>query len=525
LQGIFYEGILFSMEEGQIGNYRILKRIGAGGMAKVYLAVHQDVPNLKVVLKVLSDPRMADRFRHEADKLALLDGNPNICRIKHFFNYGDDLVIAMEYIEGVTLEEEIQTRGRFEFKDALNIIMEVLAILETAHGKEIYHRDIKPSNIMIDKNSHVKIIDFGIAKGKSDPSLTLTGTSCGTPSYMAPEQFTPSENIDYARVDIYAVGTMLYYLITGELPFKGDNEFALRDAKLFEPPQNPRRLNPEISKKLDAFILKAIDKNPDDRFETVKEMRTELAALFQDEPIPVSKSTPTIAVKAEGPRKAKMVPMLIGIPLMAAVIVIVIIKVFFSGTDEKSFDAGHDGQSAMVAGDTSHAAYGTETVADERPPIGYLAISAEPYGDLYLDGALIGLNVSDTTLSRDAGLHVLTIQNAKADNRVIVDTVVIGPNENIQRNYAFEIPTPPQHRTDPAPAATGKVLVGSIPRGADIFIDGQRQPNQTPYTFTLETGKHEIKIIINTGGKNLVHIDTVNITKDGTEKVFFDAGG
>ena len=192
------------MTEQLIGNYKILDKIGAGGMAKVYLAVHKDVPNLKVILKILTDSRLVERFKQEADKLALLDGNPNICRIKHFFNHGEDIVIAMEYIDGITLDKKIKTDGRITIDESLRIIRDVLGVLAFAHGKGIYHRDIKPSNIMLDSEGNVKVIDFGIAKAKSDPNLTIAGTSCGTPPYMAPEQFTPSEDTNYALVDVYA---------------------------------------------------------------------------------------------------------------------------------------------------------------------------------------------------------------------------------------------------------------------------------------------------------------------------------
>ena len=204
------------MTDEHIGNYKVIEKVGAGGMAKVYLAVHKDVPNLKVVLKILSDSRLIDRFRQEADKMALLDGHGNICQIKHFFNHEDNLVIAMEYIQGKTLEELINAREKIPVKEAVDIAIKVLETLQFAHKKKIYHRDIKPSNIMIDNSGQVKIIDFGIAKAEDDPDLTVAGSACGTPSYMAPEQFTPSVRTNYALVDIYAVGTTLFHMLTGK---------------------------------------------------------------------------------------------------------------------------------------------------------------------------------------------------------------------------------------------------------------------------------------------------------------------
>jgi len=264
------------MAEEFIGNYKVIQKIGAGGMAKVYLAVHKDVPNLKVVLKILSDNRLIDRFRQEADKMALLDGHGNICQIKHFFNHGDDLVIAMEYIHGETIEELIEKRGRLPIKETVEIVIKTLETLQFAHNKKIFHRDIKPSNVMIDKSGNIKIIDFGIAKAEDDPDLTMAGSACGTPAYMAPEQFTPSVRTNYALIDIYAVGTMLFHMLTGELPFKGENQFVLRDAKLFNDPAKPRQFNKDIPKKLENIVLKALDKDYHERYQSADEMRQEL---------------------------------------------------------------------------------------------------------------------------------------------------------------------------------------------------------------------------------------------------------
>ena len=308
------------MEE-KIGSYKILKKIGAGGMAKVYLAVHEDVPNLQVVLKVLSDARLVERFRQEADKLALLDSHPNICRIKHFFNHGDDIVIAMDYIDGATLDQRCKGGESMPVDETLTIIHEVLDILEFAHRKGISHRDIKPSNIMVDTNGKVKVIDFGIAKGKTDPHLTMAGTACGTPTYMAPEQFNPSDDTNYELVDIYAVGTTMFAMLTGEVPFRGDNEFAIRDAKLFNDPPKPRDLNSDIPKDVEQIILKAIDRDPEKRFATAKEMQDAIGVLRKVDhatiTVPETKQTPL-------PTKRSKTPMFIGVAVIVVAIIAVI---------------------------------------------------------------------------------------------------------------------------------------------------------------------------------------------------------
>lgn len=274
-----------------IGDYKVIDQIGAGGMAKVYLGVHKNVPNLKVILKVLEDPQLSERFTQEADKLAVLDGHPSICRIKHFFSVGDQTAIVMEYIDGQSLEEAIQEREKLSPTEAAGIICTVLETLQFAHDKGISHRDIKPNNIMINKQGDVKIIDFGIAKAQDDPQLTMAGTACGTPRYMSPEQFNPPPDTDYALADIYAVGTTLYRMVCGELPFKGDNPFVLRDAKLTTDPAKPRSLDKSIPKELEEIIMKAISRLPGDRFGSAAEMKAALARTIDRDALPPSEST------------------------------------------------------------------------------------------------------------------------------------------------------------------------------------------------------------------------------------------
>lgn len=499
------------MEERFIGNYKILKKIGAGGMARVYLAVHKDVPNLRVVLKILTDPRLVERFKQEADKLALLDGHPNICRIKHFFNHGDDFVIAMEYIDGVTLDEKVKKNGRLPISESLRIISDVLAILEAAHQKDIYHRDIKPGNIMIDRDGNVKIIDFGIAKGKSDPNLTVTGTACGTPAYMAPEQFTPTENINYALVDIYAAGITLFHLLTGKLPFEGENEFILRDAKLHSEPAKPRKLNPEIPKELEAIILKSLQKKPENRFKSASEMQEALTTLCKEQKkVPTDETAALAAYEATGKKSKRL-------PIVAAVVIIIALASF----SIYKFLLSEREPSASAGAPDTLIEYGETSPQTPLVSEGEIRLTIVPSGDVYFDGNLIGMGISGTSLISDTGRHIIRLENSDAINRLIIDTISLAAGEELQRRYSFEFPATPSPKPE-AVVGTGKVLVGSRPRGADIYIDGRYQEHQTPYTFTLNAGQHIVKVELETGGEILVHIDTVIVTKDGTHKVFLN---
>lgn len=317
------------MNDNFIGHYRIIKKMGAGGMARVYLAVHRDVPNLRVVLKILTDHQLADRFKQEADKLALVDGHPNICRIRHFFDHGEDLVIAMDYIDGPTVEQKIRTSGPLGYDEAIAIVSQVLDVLDFAHSRGISHRDIKPSNIMLDEHGRVKVIDFGIAKGETDPSMTAVNAYAGTPDYMAPEQFGNSEDTNYALADIYAVGVSLYEMLCAELPFDAKDLFAIRDAKMFQEPKNPRRYRPDMSKHLEAVIKKAMDREPEGRFQSASEMKQFLlSGAARDNSRRTPPPTPApVTVKPQGKKKSGVAKLLAA----AAVLVVLAGAAYFAG--------------------------------------------------------------------------------------------------------------------------------------------------------------------------------------------------
>ncbi|SYZ72883.1 hypothetical protein TRIP_C20998 [Candidatus Zixiibacteriota bacterium] len=513
------------MEDQQIGSYRILRKIGAGGMARVFLAVHKDVPNLKVVLKILDDPRMVERFKQEADKLALLDGNSHICQIKHFFNHGDDIVIAMEYIDGVTLEQKIEEENRLSMAESLKIISDVLGTLEFAHQKGIYHRDIKPSNIMMDGSGNSKIIDFGIAKAKTDPNLTTAGTACGTPAYMAPEQFAPTEDIDYARVDIYAVGSTLYQMLTGACPFVEDNVFALRDAKLFREPRRPRDLNSDIPKAIEEIILKSIKREPKERYQTTREMKDAIDIILKTLDVSALEKTGTVA-KAKGPasRRSRMPYYLGG----AAVIIIIAVFLFLKMNSRVEPPVVESKTADTLQTQNSPGSTDISTNSTPTPISAQIIASIKPYGDIYMDDALMGGKTSSLSFSADSGRHVIRIENDEAVNKILLDTVDITSSIPLHKNYNFNIAKkPPEEAVTQKPAtmpaaALGSIIIGSNPRGADIFIDGELQEQQTPYTFKVRPGAHRISVRLNLGGKEISRDQNLTAIADSTVKAIFN---
>ena len=574
------------MDQQVIGGYKILKPIGAGGMAKVYLAVHEDVPNLQVILKVLTDSRLVERFKQEADKLALLDGNPNICRIKHFFHHGDNIVIAMEYIDGITLDDRIKDDGKVETGETLKIVLDVLGVIEFAHQKGIYHRDIKPSNIMIDKHGTVKVIDFGIAKAESDPNLTQAGSACGTPAYMAPEQFTPSEDTNYAAIDIYAVGVTLYRALTGELPFKGDNEFAIRDAKLFTDPPRARELNPQIDRKLDDLIMRCLKKDPANRFSTASEL---IAALHAVSPKMAASETPTRTI-SQTPQKKFPIKIVAGAAGVVAAAVIGYFVLTSGGENiplSPQLTQPTDGSTLEVPSPTlswtgvtkddetytleyannpdffiseivtdlttaSHAigeglesdsywwrvqtvnsegdssGYGppfTFTVELPTPltPQGTIEIAVDPDGDIYLGDELIAQNSSGTSVTVDTGTYSVRVRNNRATRKEMNREVYVATDTNITLNYRFNFPAATKP-AEPKPAPTlGEVKVGSKPiNGADIYIDGELQDRKTPSAFQVTPGRHVIRGILNFDGALRIRIDTVSVIAGDSHRIILD---
>lgn len=507
------------MEEQFIGSYRVLKKIGAGGMSRVYLAVHQDVPNLKVILKILSDPRLGERFRHEADKLALLDGHPSICRIKHFFSHGEDTVIAMEYIEGITLEERIKSEGKLSTEESLQIISDLLDILEFAHQKGIYHRDIKPGNIMLDKKGQVKIIDFGIAKAETDPNLTLAGTACGTPAYMAPEQFTPTQDTNYALVDIYAAGTTLYAALTGECPFKGDNEFAIRDAKLFSEAPKPRSLNPDIPKPVEEIIMKSLTREPAERYQSASEMRAALEATRRTakERAPSTLADVTIDISSPPQRKTRK-PLLTGIAVVVLALAAFVAYKFWPSDSEKGEAAKLD-TTAVVEATTDEGLdiSGIPVI----PATGTISISVTPSGDIYVDDSLLGKGAMSRSLTCDTGIHIIRVENKEATRKVRYDTVLLAADQVLTRNYGFIIPRPPVDTPLRKPEF-GEVRVWSKPGDAIVYIDGKLRKGRTPNTFKLEPGRHVIMVKLEFQGELLTKDTTILVKKDSTHKISFD---
>jgi serine/threonine-protein kinase len=269
----------------QVGSYEIVAPIGNGGMGEVYKVRHlisQRTEAMKVLLSGSAErPEVADRFVREIRVLATLN-HPNIAALHTAFRHDDQLIMVMEFVEGMNLSERLNRGLTLEY--SLNYIRQVLSALEFAHSRGVIHRDIKPSNIMITSSGQVKLLDFGLAlMSTPDPRLTSSGSLLGSVHYISPEQIR-GESLD-ARSDLYALGVTLYELITGRLPIQGNSFPEIINGHLQIVPPAPSTINPAVPAVLSSVVMKALAKDRTLRFQSASEF------LFALEPVRVDSTT------------------------------------------------------------------------------------------------------------------------------------------------------------------------------------------------------------------------------------------
>jgi serine/threonine-protein kinase len=263
------------------GRYQVEARIGSGGMAEVYRGF-DPVLNRTVAIKVLHsqfarDTSFVQRFRREAQAAARLN-QPNIVGV---YDTGADdgtQYIVMEFIEGRTLAEFMQTGRRPTPVQAAEIAQKIAAAIAAAHAQGVIHRDIKPGNVMVTRDGTVKVMDFGIARVLGPETAPQTSAVLGTASYLSPEQ-AQGGPVD-ARTDIYSLGAVLYELLTGQPPFTGDTPVAVAYKQVNETPAVPSSINPDVPARLDAVVMKALSKNPSNRYQTAQEFSADLGRVI-----------------------------------------------------------------------------------------------------------------------------------------------------------------------------------------------------------------------------------------------------
>jgi len=279
-----------------ISHYRILERLGSGGMGVVYKAEDLRLGRFVAVKflppDIAHDPKARSRFEREARAASALN-HPNICTIYEVEEYNQQPVIVMELLEGRNLRQRISS-GPFAIDEILDLGIDTASALEAAHAKSVIHRDIKPGNIFITKDGHAKVLDFGLAKAAAivgaqlrdlptaplDDEVTATGIAMGTVSYMSPEQIRAGE-LD-GRTDIFSLGVVLYQMVTGKLPFSGATQSIIIDAVLHRQPESIASANPELSRKLTEIINKCLQKDRSLRYQHASEVRSDLQRLKRE---------------------------------------------------------------------------------------------------------------------------------------------------------------------------------------------------------------------------------------------------
>ncbi len=271
--------------------YDIKSEISAGGMGKIFLGVHRSLSK-RVAVKIIhqefrKDKTFRKRFHREARLAANLD-HPSIVDIYDFGSSGNFDYIIMPFIDGESLKEKLNREKKLSLSESLDLIAAITSALSCAHKNNVVHRDIKPSNILIDKQGHAYLTDFGISKDLEAVELTLPDTVMGSPRYISPEQITGKE-ID-GRCDLYALGLIFYEMVTGSYPYAGRNTNAVYYAQVNEVPPRPDQINPDIPGALSDIIMKLVEKLPENRYKKGNEVLQDIANV---------KSNVKLAVKSD----------------------------------------------------------------------------------------------------------------------------------------------------------------------------------------------------------------------------------
>ncbi|MDX6198979.1 MAG: eukaryotic-like serine/threonine-protein kinase [Actinomycetota bacterium] len=425
------------------GRYSLGETIGIGGMAEVFrgtdVRLGRDVAVKVLRADLARDPAFQARFRREAQSAASLNA-PCIVSVYDTGEENGVPYIVMEYVEGRTLRDILQTEGRLLPQRALEVAADICAALDVAHGAGIVHRDIKPANVMLTPRGEVKVMDFGIARAVADTSSTMTQTAAviGTAAYLSPEQ-ARGEHVD-ARSDIYSTGCLLYELVTGTPPFTGDSPVAVAYQHVREDPTPPSAYDDTMPPQVDAVVLKAMAKNPINRYQSADEMREDLlraaagqpvlATPFLREPEPTVVPAAGLRVAEErrrGPLLAVFAAVLLGVALLVAFLVKGVLG-NDSGLIATPSVVGISQQDATLALANKGLQVGDVTQKFDPKPAGTVLSQSPEAGFLVGKGGSVDLTVSKglemTVVPQIIGQSQQEAEAALKDAKLVIGQVI-----------------------------------------------------------------------------------------------------
>lgn len=503
------------------GRYRIEQKIGEGGMGMVYMATHTTLQK-RLALKVLRgdssrDADVVQRFMQEAQAATSI-GHANIIDISDFGRLPDGSVyFVMEYLDGVSLSAMIKRSGSVPMQEAIHLVRQIASALEAAHARGIVHRDLKPDNIFIIRqgNDHrfVKVLDFGVAKvGGAASKLTKTGMVFGTPHYMSPEQ-AAGQSVDQ-RTDIYALGVIMYEMFTGKVPFDADTFMGILSKHMFEVPPRPTDIAGGSLGPLETVILRALEKNPDQRYLSMAELVADLETVAAGGSVDVNVRSGVapanvgVALPTSQPALASPEPTSGGKGVLLFALAVVTLVIVGGGVGATVFflSGDDDGHALAQALETTEAAPSPAPVVEapvvEAPPAHApaspvaapppalpapvpapppveqprVSITSEPAGaEVLLEGVMVG-NTPVTVPRPAAGTQSLTLRLRGHEDT----QVQISPETGEALNVALEpapqpIARPPRRPRPPASDSAPAVHVEEAPppvrRSASEVVD------------------------------------------------------
>jgi serine/threonine protein kinase len=481
-----------AIEAGTVidGRYRVSARLGSGGMADVYLA-HDTLLGRQVALKLLhhrfsEDQEFVERFRREASSAAGLS-HPNVVAVFDRGEWDGTYYIAMEYLPGRSLKAVVREHGALSPPDAIDIVVQILLAVRFAHRRGIIHRDIKPHNVILDEEGRAKVTDFGIARaGASD--MTLTGSIMGTAQYLSPEQAQGHAVSETS--DLYAVGVVLYELLTGSVPFEGDSAVTIALKQVSAEPLPPSRRNPEVGPALDAVVMRSLAKNPLARFASADEFIAALqqsregispapafngnpptqdaAAALLVPPLPPGESESTMAAHKRR-RAIWIAAAAAALAIAAAVLLLLLLSPTKTGQVSVPEVTGETQSAAVASLQRTGLQPVVSLISNAHVPSGLVIGTAPPRGTSVSKGSRVSLFVS----SGPETLGLPDVNNKKSDEAL-----------KILRDKGFQ-PTVQSQPSD----TVAKGLVISTDPAAGIEVQ-----HGSPVTVDVSSGPQEVNV-------------------------------